>query len=71
MSGTCFRSNPIGESIYSKIQNHDNMAREVFLATLPAEHKDLYSKYIFARNVANHKVKTAILKKQIRKQKKD
>ena len=54
MSGTRLRSNPIGESIYNKIQDYDNMARKVFLATLPAEHKDLYNKYRIARNVANH-----------------
>jgi hypothetical protein len=71
MSGTRLRSNPIGESIYNKIQNYDNMARKVFLATLPAEHKDLYNKYRIARNVANHKVETTILKKQTSKQKQE
>ena len=47
------------------------MARKVFLATLPAEHKDLYNKYRIARNVANHKVRMTIVKKQIRKQEKE
>ena len=47
------------------------MARKVFLATLPVEHKNLYNKYRIARNVANHKVKMKILKKQTRMQKKE
>jgi 5'-3' exonuclease len=63
MSGTRLRSNPIGESIYNKIQDYDNMARKVFLATLPAEHKDLYNKYRIARNVANHKSRDDNLEK--------
>ena len=68
MSGTRLRSNPIGESIYNKIQDCDNMAHKEFLATLPAEHTDLYNKYRIARNVANHiEVKMTILKRQIRR----
>ena len=30
MSGTLLRSNPIGKSIYNKIQDYDNMACQVF-----------------------------------------
>ena len=43
------------------------MARKVFLATLPAEHKDLYNKYRIARNFANHKNKDDNLKKAKKK----
>ena len=38
------------------------MARKVFLATLPTEHKISYIKYRIARNVANGKVEMTILK---------
>ena len=55
MSGTRLRSNPIGESIYNKIQDYDNASRKVFFKTISPEHKDLYNKYRIARNVANHK----------------
>jgi hypothetical protein len=71
MSGTRLGSNPIGANIYNKIQDYDNMARKVFLATLPAEHKDLYNKYRIARNVANHKSRDDNLEKQTNKQKQE
>ena len=63
MSGTRLRSNPIGEGIYNRIQDYDNMSRKVFLATLSPEHRDLYNKYRIARNVANHKSRDDNLEK--------
>ena len=65
------RSNPICESIYNIFQDYVNMARKVFLATLPAEHRDFYNKYRIARNAANHKNKDENLEKANKKQKKE
>ena len=65
------RSNPICESIYNIFQDYVNMARKVFLATLPAEHRDFYNKYRIARNAANHNIKDENLEKANKKQKKE
>lgn len=55
MSGKRIRNNTVGESIYERIKDYDNVSRKRFLDTLSDEDRQLYNKYRIARNSNNYK----------------
>ena len=65
------RSNPICKSMYNNFQDYDNMARKVFFATLPAEHRDFIINTELREMLLTIKIMMKILKKQIRSKKRN
>ena len=70
MSGTLLRSNPIGKSIYNKIQDYDNMACQVFQQHCQQNTKIYLINTELQEMLLIKKGKDDNLEKQIKKQKK-